>query len=202
MNIILLGPPGCGKGTQAQAIVEQYNMEHISTGNIFRSQIKQGTDLGKQAKTLMDQGKLVPDDITNAMVRKTLESIESGYLLDGYPRTIPQAQALGQMTKDLDKPLDYVINMQVSDEEIVQRMSGRRYAPSTGATYHVQFNPPPEGVQVIQRDDDKEETVRERLKVYRDQTEPLIKYYGDMVINVNGEQPIDKVTKDILSYLS
>ena len=183
MRIILLGGPGAGKGTQAGFIKEKYGIPQISTGDMLRAHVKQGTELGKAAKKIMDEGGLVSDDIIMGMVKEriTADDCSNGYLFDGFPRTIPQADAL----KEAAVGIDAVVEIDVPDEEIIKRMSGRRVHLASGRTYHVIFNPPKvegtddvTGEPLIQRDDDKEETVRARLKVYHDQTEPLIAYYS------------------------
>ncbi len=184
MRLILLGGPGAGKGTQANYIKEKYGIPQISTGDMLRAQIKAGTELGMKAKAIMDAGGLVSDDIIIGMVkaRLTEDDCKNGYLFDGFPRTIPQAEAM----KAAGVPIDYVVEIDVADEEIVKRMSGRRVHVASGRTYHVVFNPPKvagkddvTGEDLIQRDDDQEETVKKRLDVYHAQTEPLVKYYGD-----------------------
>ena len=182
MRVILLGGPGAGKGTQAGFIKDRYNIPQISTGDMLRAHVKAGTELGKAAKKIMDEGGLVSDDIIMGMVKEriTEDDCKNGYLFDGFPRTIPQAEAL----KEAGVPVDAVVEIDVPDDEIIKRMSGRRVHLASGRTYHVVFNPPKEegkddetGEPLIQRDDDQEETVKARLKVYHDQTEPLIDYY-------------------------
>jgi adenylate kinase len=184
MRLILLGGPGAGKGTQANYIKEKYGIPQISTGDMLRAQIKAGTELGMKAKAIMDAGGLVSDDIIIGMVKARLTEADckNGYLFDGFPRTIPQAEAM----KAAGVPIDFVVEIDVADEEIVKRMSGRRVHVASGRTYHVVFNPPKvagkddvTGEDLIQRDDDQEETVKKRLDVYHAQTEPLVKYYGD-----------------------
>lgn len=183
MRLILLGPPGAGKGTQAAFIAEHYGIPQISTGDMLRAAVKAGTPLGLQAKQIMESGALVSDEIIIGLVQDRLKQpdCKQGYLFDGFPRTIPQADAL----KHANVLLDYVLEIDVPEQEIIERMSGRRVHPASGRTYHVKFNPPKaEGVDdltgeaLIQRDDDKEETVRHRLSVYRDQTRPLVDYYS------------------------
>ncbi|SEG72555.1 adenylate kinase [Marinobacterium lutimaris] len=182
MRIILLGAPGAGKGTQAQFITEKFGIPQISTGDMLRAAVKAGTPLGLQAKKVMDEGGLVSDDIIIGLVKERIAEADcaKGFLFDGFPRTIPQADAL----KDAGVTIDAVVEIDVADEEIIKRMSGRRVHPGSGRTYHVVFNPPKEegkddetGEELVQREDDKEETVRQRLKVYHEQTEPLISYY-------------------------
>ena len=186
MKIIMLGAPGAGKGTQAKKIAAKYNIPHISTGDIFRANIKNGTELGKKAKTFMDQGLLVPDELVVDLVvdRVNQEDCTNGYVLDGFPRTIPQAEALKAALAKMDQKIDYAINVEVPDENIVNRMSGRRACVDCGATYHLMYAPTKvEGVcdncggSLILRDDDKPETVTKRLGVYHDQTQPLIDFY-------------------------
>ena len=186
MKIIMLGAPGAGKGTQAKKIAAKYNIPHISTGDIFRANIKNGTELGKKAKTYMDQGLLVPDDLVVDLVvdRVGQDDCERGYVLDGFPRTIPQAEALTKALADMGQKVDYAIDVDVPDENIVRRMSGRRACVGCGATYHVVYAPTKKegicdtcGGELILRDDDKPETVQKRLNVYHEQTQPLIDYY-------------------------
>ena len=183
MRLILLGPPGAGKGTQAAFLKERYDIPQISTGDMLRAAVKAGTPLGIAAKTIMDAGQLVSDDIIIGLVKDRLRDSDcrNGYLFDGFPRTIPQADAL----KDAQVALDYVVEIDVDDASIIERMSGRRVHPASGRTYHLKFNPPKiagkddvTGEALIQRDDDKEETVRKRLEVYRQQTRPLVDYYS------------------------
>lgn len=212
MNIVLLGPPGAGKGTQAKQIEEKYSIPHISTGDIFRKNIKEKTPLGVTAKEYIDKGYLVPDDITIAIVEDRLKQDDcfKGFLLDGFPRTIEQADALDKVLKMQDKKVEFVINIQVPEEELIKRLTGRRVCTACGASYHMIFNPPKEdGIcdlcegKLIQRPDDSIETVTNRLGVYRKQTEPLINYYKNKQIlyNINGEQDIQKVFSDICSIL-
>ena len=186
MKIIMLGAPGAGKGTQAKKIAAKYNIPHISTGDIFRANIKNGTELGNKAKTYMDQGLLVPDELVVDLVvdRVNQDDCTNGYVLDGFPRTIPQAEALKAALAKMDQKIDYAINVEVPDENIVNRMSGRRACVDCGATYHLMYAPTKvEGVcdncggSLILRDDDKPETVTKRLGVYHDQTQPLIDFY-------------------------
>ncbi|MBO4375634.1 MAG: adenylate kinase [Lachnospiraceae bacterium] len=186
MKIIMLGAPGAGKGTQAQMIASEKGIPHISTGDIFRANIKEGTDLGKEAKTYMDQGKLVPDELTVRILldRVAKDDCKNGYVLDGFPRTIPQANVLDEELAKLNDHVDFAINVDVPDENIISRMSGRRACPKCGATYHVKHVPPKKegicdkcGSELVLRDDDKPETVKKRLGVYHEQTQPLIEYY-------------------------
>ena len=183
MRLILLGGPGAGKGTQANVIKEKYGIPQISTGDMLRAAVKAGTELGMKAKGFMDSGGLVPDEVIIGLVKERIQEPDctKGFLFDGFPRTIPQADAM----KEAGVPIDAVVDIDVPDEEIIKRMSGRRVHPASGRTYHVVFNPPKQegkddatGEPLVQRDDDKEETVRQRLKVYHDQTKPLIGYYS------------------------
>ena len=186
MKIIMLGAPGAGKGTQAKKIAEKYQIPHISTGDIFRANIKNGTELGMEAKKYMDQGQLVPDELTVKILldRVAKDDCANGYVLDGFPRTIPQAEVLDKALSELGDAIDFAIDVNVPDENIVRRMSGRRACLSCGATYHIEHIPPKtEGIcdtcgkELVLRDDDKPETVLNRLKVYHDQTQPLIDFY-------------------------
>ena len=186
MKIIMLGAPGAGKGTQAKMIAEKYQIPHVSTGDIFRANIKNGTELGMEAKKYMDQGLLVPDELTVKILldRVAQEDCVNGYLLDGFPRTIPQAEVLDEALTKLGEKIDYAINVDVPDENIVRRMSGRRACLKCGATYHIEHIPPKQegicdscGSELVLRDDDKPETVQNRLKVYHEQTQPLIDFY-------------------------
>jgi adenylate kinase len=216
MRLILLGGPGAGKGTQANYIKEKYQVPQISTGDMLRAAVKQGTELGKKAKTYMDAGQLVPDEVIIGLVKERIKApdCKKGFLFDGFPRTIPQADAM----KAAGVPLDAVVDIEVPDEEIIKRMSGRRVHLASGRTYHVLFNPPKKegqddvtGEPLIQRDDDKEETVRKRLEVYHAQTEPLIEYYqkwaqtGDadapMYIRIEGVGKVEKIRNKIFSAL-
>ncbi|MCR5161800.1 MAG: adenylate kinase [Lachnospiraceae bacterium] len=212
MKIIMLGAPGAGKGTQAIMISEKYGIPHISTGDIFRANIKNGTELGKKAREYMDQGLLVPDELTCDLVvdRISRDDCSKGYILDGFPRTIPQAQALDRALESMKTSLDYAIDVDVPDENIVNRMSGRRACPGCGATYHVMFRAPKQegicdecGEKLIVRADDLPETVQKRLTVYHDQTQPLIDYYGKKGIlkTVDGTKHVEEVFKDITSIL-
>ncbi len=204
MKIIMLGAPGAGKGTQAEKICEAYHVPHISTGDIFRANIKNGTDLGKKAKEYMDQGLLVPDSLVVDLVIDRIHEADcaDGYVLDGFPRTIPQAEALDEALASAGESVDYAINVDVPDENIVNRMSGRRACVKCGATYHIKWNAPKQegicdncGSELIQRDDDKPETVLNRLEVYHKETQPLIDYYTNkgIVKNVDGTQGLDDV---------
>ena len=212
MKIIMLGAPGAGKGTQAKKIAEKYGIPHISTGDIFRANIKGGTELGMKAKSYMDQGRLVPDEITIGMLMDRIKEndCQKGYVLDGFPRTIPQAESLTKALADMGDKIDYAVNVDVPDQVIVTRMSGRRACLSCGATYHIVYNPTKQesvcdtcGSQLVLRDDDKPETVLNRLTVYHDQTQPLIDYYkkAGVLAEVDGTQNLDKVFQDIVSIL-
>ena len=212
MKIIMLGGPGAGKGTQAKRIAAQYNIPHISTGDIFRANIKNGTELGKKAKEYMDKGLLVPDELTCDLVtdRVSEPDCAGGYVLDGFPRTIPQAEVLEKALKAMGTDIDYAINVDVPDENIVKRMSGRRACVNCGATYHIVNMPPKvEGIcdncqsPLILRDDDKPETVQKRLDVYHAQTQPLIDFYSKKGIlkNVDGTKDINDVFTDITKIL-
>ena len=212
MKIIMLGAPGAGKGTQAKRIADKYTIPHISTGDIFRANIKNGTELGKKAKEFMDQGLLVPDELTCDLVMDRIQQddCKNGFVLDGFPRTIPQAEALDEALGKIGQKMDYAIDVDVPDENIVNRMGGRRACLSCGATYHVEFNPTKAegicdacGAQTVLRDDDKPETVQKRLTVYHDQTQPLIDYYKNQGIlkSVDGTQPMQAVFDAIVGIL-
>ena len=212
MKIIMLGAPGAGKGTQAKQIAAKYSIPHISTGDIFRANIKNGTDLGKKAKEYMDQGLLVPDELTCDLVmdRIAQDDAKNGFVLDGFPRTIPQAEALDAALTKIGQSMDYAIDVDVPDENIINRMSGRRACLNCGATYHIVSIPPKKegicdtcGNELVLREDDKPETVKKRLDVYHDQTQPLIDYYNGKGIlkSVDGTQPMEKVFEDIVSIL-
>ena len=212
MKIIMLGAPGAGKGTQAKKIAAKYDIPPISTGDIFRANIKNGTELGNKAKTYMDQGLLVPDELVVDLVvdRVQQDDCKNGYVLDGFPRTIPQAEALDKALAALGDKVDYAIDVNVPDENIVNRMGGRRACVGCGATYHLVYAPTKtEGIcdvcgkELILRDDDKPETVQKRLTVYHEQTQPLIDYYKKQSIlkTVDGTQPMEKVFADIVAIL-
>lgn len=205
----MLGAPGAGKGTQAANLAKELNIPHISTGDIFRANIKNGTELGKKAKSYMDAGKLVPDELVCDLVAERIakDDCKEGYILDGFPRTIPQAEALDKAVLALGTKIDYAVNIDVPDEAIITRMGGRRACLNCGATYHVQYNPPKKegicdtcGHPLVLRDDDKPETVQTRLNVYHEQTQPLIDYYEkkNILVTVDGTQSMDKVFSDIL----
>ena len=212
MKIIMLGAPGAGKGTQAKKIADKYQIPHISTGDIFRANIKNGTELGKKAKTYMDQGLLVPDELVVDLVVDRVQQSDcaNGYVLDGFPRTIPQAEALDAALAKLGDKVDYAINVEVPDENIINRMGGRRACVGCGATYHVAYNPPKEegfcdidGEKLILREDDKPETVKKRPDVYHDQTQPLIEYYSSKQIlkEVDGTVDMEDVFTAIVQIL-
>ena len=212
MKVIMLGAPGAGKGTQAKKIAAKYQIPHISTGDIFRANIKEGTELGTKAKAYMDKGELVPDELTCDLVvdRISKPDAANGYVLDGFPRTIPQAEALTRALDERGEKIDLAINVEVPDENIVRRMGGRRACLKCGATYHVEYNAPKvENVcdvcqgELVLRDDDKPETVQKRLSVYHAQTQPLIDYYKaeGVLAEVDGTQDIDVVFQDITKIL-
>ena len=212
MKIVMLGAPGAGKGTQAKMIAERYGIPHISTGDIFRANIKNGTELGKKAKEYMDKGQLVPDSLTLDLImdRFKADDCKDGYILDGFPRTIPQAEALDEALTSQGDAIDFAINVEVPDENIVNRMSGRRACVGCGATYHIKYNAPKvEGVcdtcgeNLILRDDDKPETVQNRLKVYHDQTQPLIDFYSKKGVmkEVDGTIDMKDVFENIVKIL-
>ena len=212
MKIIMLGAPGAGKGTQAKKIAAKYGIPHISTGDIFRANIKNGTELGKKAKTYMDQGLLVPDELVVDLVvdRVNQDDCENGYVLDGFPRTIPQAEALTEALEKMGQKVDFAIDVNVPDENFVKRMGGRRACVTCGATYHMVYAPTKKegicdtcGGELILRDDDKPETVQKRLNVYHDQTQPLIDYYTSQGIlrTVDGTVDIDDVFRAITEFL-
>lgn len=213
MNLVLMGLPGAGKGTQAEKIVDKYGIPHISTGDMFRAAIKEGTELGLQAKSFMDQGALVPDEVTIGIVRERLskEDCAKGFLLDGFPRTVAQAEALEEITSSLDRKINYVINIDVNQEILLERLTGRRICKSCGSTYHLVFNPPAkEGVcdrcggELYQRADDNAETVENRLQVNIAQTKPLLDFYETKgyLRNINGQQDINKVFADLDELLA
>ena len=209
MKIIMLGAPGAGKGTQAKMIADKYGVPHVSTGDIFRANIKNGTELGKKAKTYMDQGLLVPDELTVKILldRVSQPDCKNGYVLDGFPRTIPQAEVLDKALAELGESIDYAIDVDVPDENIVKRMSGRRACVGCGATYHIVYNPTKVegkcdacGADLILRDDDKPETVEKRLNVYHEQTQPLIDYYKAKGILKEVDGTVDM--KDVFAAIT
>ena len=212
MHILLMGPPGAGKGTQAANLVNEFAIPHISTGDMFRAAIKEGTELGKQAKACMDAGKLVPDEVTIGIVRERLAKpdCEKGFILDGFPRTVEQADALTGILKEIGLKLTRVLNINVPAAELIERAVGRRICKKCGATYHIKFNPTKvEGIcdacggELFQRADDSEETMKNRLSVYEAQTKPLIEYYqkAGLYTEVDGRQAIDKVFADVVKSL-
>ncbi|ARF14529.1 MULTISPECIES: adenylate kinase [Sporosarcina] len=212
MNIVLMGLPGAGKGTQADKIVEKYGIPHISTGDMFRAAIKDGTELGVKAKSFMDQGALVPDEVTIGIVRERLSKpdCDKGFLLDGFPRTVPQAEALDALLEDLGKSIEYVLDIEVDTEELVARLSGRRICKVCGTSYHLIFNPPKvedvcdkDGGELYQRADDNPDTVMNRLEVNMNQTAPLLDFYGEkgVLTKINGQQDINLVFKDLDAVL-
>lgn len=212
MKIIMLGAPGAGKGTQAKMIAEKYSVPHVSTGDIFRANIKNGTELGMEAKKYMDQGLLVPDELTVKILldRVAKEDCKNGYVLDGFPRTIPQAEVLEQALNEIGDQIDYAINVDVPDENIIRRMSGRRACLTCGATYHIEHIPPKKegicdvcGKELVLRDDDKPETVKNRLDVYHKQTQPLIDFYQAKGIlkEVDGTVDMKEVFAAIVAIL-
>ncbi|WDZ91677.1 adenylate kinase [Nocardiopsis sp. HUAS JQ3] len=205
MRAVLVGPPGAGKGTQAQILASELSIPKVSTGDIFRANVSGKTDLGKKAKEYMDRGDLVPDEVTNAMVKDRLakEDAAEGFLLDGFPRNVPQAETLKGILADLDTTLDVVLELRVDEEEVVKRLSGRRSCPECGQVYHVEYDAPKiagrcdnEGAELYQRDDDREETIRHRLEVYREQTAPLVQFYEaeGLLATIAATGTVDEVT--------
>ncbi|MFS0874189.1 adenylate kinase [Paenibacillus xylanilyticus] len=212
MNILFMGPPGAGKGTQADVIVKEFGIPHISTGDAFRLAIKQGTPIGLKAKEYMDQGLLVPDDVTIGIVEERLQQPDcrEGFLLDGFPRTLSQAEALDGILDRLNSGLDHVINLKVDRDKLLARLTGRRICKNCGATYHVVFNPPKQegicdkcGGELYQRSDDNEESVGTRLDEYINKTAPLLTFYENkgLLRQMDGEQDIDQVSQEIVSLL-
>lgn len=212
MRLIMLGAPGAGKGTQAVMLSEKFNIPHISTGDIFRSNIKNGTELGKKAKEFIDKGMLVPDELTIDIVKDRLQKpdCKNGFVLDGFPRTIPQAEYLDKTLDEMGMKLDAVINIFVSDADIIKRMSGRRTCPKCNMSYHTLYMPPKKegicdncGADLIQREDDKEETVIKRLSTYHEQTEPLIEYYKkhNKLYTVIGQEKVEDTTNLLLKVM-
>lgn len=212
MNILFMGPPGAGKGTQAEVIVDTFGIPHISTGDAFRLAIKQGTPVGLKAKEFIDQGLLVPDDVTVGIVRERLQQTdcEKGFLLDGFPRTLSQAESLQQLLHDQGRELDHVINLKVDRDKLLARLTGRRICKSCGSTYHVIFNPPKQegvcdkcGGELYQRSDDTADKVGTRLDEYINKTAPLLQFYEEkgLLREVDGEQEIDTVSEQVVSLL-
>ena len=212
MNIILMGLPGAGKGTQASEIVKKFPIPHISTGDMFRKAIKDETDLGKEAKSYMDRGELVPDEVTVGIVKERIseDDAKKGFLLDGFPRTIEQAEALNNIMSELDREIDAVINIEVPEEELMNRLTGRRICENCGTTYHLVFNPPKvdgicdiDGGKLYQREDDNPETVSNRLSVNVKQSKPILEYYNEKGVlkNIDGSKDIEEVTNDVIDIL-
>ena len=212
MNIILMGLPGAGKGTQASEIVKKFPIPHISTGDMFRKAIKDETDLGKEAKSYMDRGELVPDEVTVGIVKERIseDDAKKGFLLDGFPRTIDQAEALNDIMSELGRNIDAVINIEVPEEELMNRLTGRRICEKCGTTYHLVFNPPKvdgicdiDGGKLYQRKDDNPETVSNRLSVNVKQSKPILEYYDEKGVlkNIDGAKDIDEVTNDVIDIL-
>ena len=213
MKIVMLGAPGAGKGTQAQMLAKKYDIPHVSTGDIFRMNIKNGTELGLEAKKYMDQGLLVPDELTVRILldRVAKDDCKNGYVLDGFPRTIPQANVLEDALTKLGDKIDYAINVDVPDENLIRRMGGRRACLACGATYHIEHVPPKKegicdkcGQELVLRDDDKPETVKNRLQVYKEQTQPLIDFYTERGVlhNVDGTKDMNEVFEAIVAILN
>lgn len=213
MEILLMGPPGAGKGTQAEVLTEKFNIPHISTGDMFRAAVKEGTPLGKKAKECMDKGALVPDEVTVGIVKERLakDDCKKGFLLDGFPRTVEQADALKKILEELNLPNIRVLNINVPKEELVERAVGRRICKGCGKTYHLKFNPPKKdgmcdacGKELYQRADDTAETMNERISVYEASTKPLIDYYKSQGVyeEVDGKLAIDKVSDALIKLLS
>lgn len=212
MRVVLVGPPGAGKGTQAQFIASHLAIPKVSTGDIFRYNVSAGTELGRQARAFMDRGDLVPDEVTIAMVQSRLaeDDAQSGFLLDGFPRNVPQAETLKKMLADWGLRLDLVLELVVDHDEVIRRLSGRRTCRKCGRVWHVAFDPPSVadkcdecGGELFQRDDDREETIRHRLEVYQQQTQPLISYYADegILLGIDATGPVDDVTDRALLAL-
>lgn len=213
LNLILLGPPGAGKGTQAERLVEDFDLPYYATGDILRAAVKEGTELGATAQQYMDRGDLVPDDVICGVIVERIDSPEAldGFLLDGFPRTLAQAEALEQALAPLDRRLTAVLSLEVSDEQVVRRLSGRRVNPKTGRVYHVELDPPKndgfddiDGTKLVQRDDDREETIKHRLEVFHEQTAPLIDYYEarGLLRRFDGSRSPDEVHAHIRATLA
>jgi len=200
--LVFLGPPGAGKGTQAQRLVKEKGFLHISTGDLLREAVKKETPLGKKAKEYMERGELVPDDLIIALIEEVFPK-DGNVILDGFPRTVRQAEALEEMLNRKGMKVDKVLLFELSDEEIIERLSGRRVDPKTGRVYHIKYNPPPPDVEVIQRDDDKPEVIKNRLQVYRQQTAPLIEYYEKKGIlrKIDASKPVEEVYKQVLEVI-
>ncbi|ADV06418.1 adenylate kinase [Staphylococcus pseudintermedius] len=212
MNIILMGLPGAGKGTQASEIIKKYPIPHISTGDMFRKAIKDETELGKEAKSYMDRGELVPDEVTVGIVKERIseDDAKKGFLLDGFPRTIEQAEALNSILEELGRTIDAVVNIEVPEEELMNRLTGRRICETCGTTYHLVFNPPKvegicdiDGGKLYQREDDNPETVANRLEVNVKQSKPILEFYNQkgLLKNIDGSKHIDEVTSDVIEIL-
>lgn len=212
MKLIFVGPPGVGKGSQAKILAKHLNIPHISTGDMFRAHFKNNTSLGQLAKSYTDKGQLVPDSVTNDMVKDRFahDDVKEGFILDGYPRNVAQADFLDQLLKDKGWHLDWVVNITAEDDILVKRITGRRVCPVCGTIYHIESNKPlkegicdKDGATLIQRNDDTEEIVKDRLTVYQNETFPLISYYSDkkLLVDVNGDQELNLVTKDVLKVL-
>ena len=212
MQLLLMGPPGAGKGTQAVKLVEKFSIPQISTGDMFRAAVKEGTELGKKAKACMEAGTLVPDEVTVGIVRERLakDDCKNGFILDGFPRTVEQAEELQKILKELGKSLTKVLNIHVPAEHLIERAVGRRICKTCGATYHVKFNPSKKdevcdncGGQLYQRADDNEETMKKRLSVYEESTRPLVDYYKRLGVyaEIDGRQPIENVTEELVNVL-
>ncbi|MDY7034520.1 MAG: adenylate kinase [Thermodesulfobacteriota bacterium] len=204
MNLILVGPPGCGKGTQAKMLIEKYNIPQISTGDILREAVKEGSPMGKQAKSYMDKGALVPDEVVIGIIEERIQKPDctGGFILDGFPRTVAQAEALNEILTKMELKIDHLINIEVDDGELLKRLTGRRTCRECGTGYHILFDPPKKsdvcnecGGKLYQRDDDQEDTIKSRLKVYHEQTAPVIGYYQKMGVSrsVNGVGKIDEI---------
>lgn len=213
MNLVLLGPPGTGKGTQAVKIADYFNIPHISTGDMFRRAVAQKTELGEKAKSYMEKGQLVPDEIVIGIVKQRLDEADcqSGFLLDGFPRTVAQAEALDKALMAQKRQLDFVLNIKTSAEEIIKRLTGRRVCPTCSSVYHLSFKPPQSNLvcdnckaKLVQREDDKEEIVKKRLQVYEEQTSPLLAYYSKTgkLKQINGEKAVDEVFAEIKAVLT
>ncbi|EJD5652951.1 adenylate kinase [Staphylococcus pseudintermedius] len=212
MNIILMGLPGAGKGTQASEIIKKYPIPHISTGDMFRKAIKDETELGKEAKSYMDRGELVPDEVTVGIVKERIseDDAKKGFLLDGFPRTIEQAEALNSILEELGRTIDAVVNIEVPEEELMNRLTGRRICETCGTTYHLVFNPPKvegicdiDGGKLYQREDDNPETVANRLEVNVKQSKPILEFYNQkgLLKNIDGSKHIDEVRSDVIEIL-